>query len=243
MLDAGMSVARLNMSHGTLAHQADVIAMLRAAQKQRRASCPPLAIAMDMKGPEVRLGNLDPAGPRTVRLNEGDLMGLTVDKAWFDKGTAKLMYLDYEKAVKLVEPGQAVYLDDGQLEVRVAEVVGDTIRCLVVGGGWLGSRKMVDMPGIVVDLPTLSEKDRRDLRFAVEQDVDVVVVTGMVRPAEVVNVRKLLGERGKHMLVVAKIDGRAGLREAGGLIRVADGVMVARCGLEMEMSPGKVSVL
>lgn len=240
MLIAGMTIARLDFSHGTHEQHLATVQAVRNAYKAYAALCPlapPLAISADTKGPEIRTGNMDKRTAQTVYLAVGQPFRLTIVREHAEKGTVKMIYVDYENIVNVVTAGERIYLDDGLIALRIDSVGADTITTTVVIGGTLSNNKTVNLQtGTPADLPTISEKDRADLRFAVEHDFDVIFVSGVRTAGILADVRKQLGERGKHIALVAKVETREALRSLADIVRAADGVMFWRCGLSMEMS-------
>jgi pyruvate kinase len=232
---AGMDVARLNFSHGTHAEHAERIASLRQISNETGS---PVTLLLDLQGPKIRVGQL-PGG--AVQLARGQEVVLR--PAAGCRGAVDEIPLDYPHLAKEARPGLQVLLADGLLELETLAVEGDGVRCRVVEGGELKSRKGVNFPALKLQLPAMTEKDQQDVEFGLAQGVDWISLS-FVRSAE--DVRTLVNfirERGSALPVIAKIEKPQALEHLDEIISVSQGIMVARGDLGVEVSPERVPLL
>ena len=231
LVDAGVNVLRINFSHGELATHGDEIALARlVAEESGRV----VAVLQDLQGPKIRIGTL--AKP-TVELREGRRIRLTNQTI---SGTANAVTVSYSRLAKDVTPGDSILLDDGALELRVEAIAGDDVECVVVRGGTLRPRKGVNLPGVAIRAPALTEKDRTDLRFGLAQGVDMVALSFVRHPKDADAARRVMSQSGRNVPLLAKIERPEALDHLDGILRAFDGVMVARGDLGVELSPEKV---
>jgi pyruvate kinase len=231
LIEAGMNVARLNFSHGAREDHAAVIARVRALSAELRQ---PVAILQDLQGPKIRLGRLR-GGKATLTV--GQPFVLTTDQIEGDGSRASISWAGLPADVK---PGDPILLSDGLLRVEVLAVRGGEVECRVVDGGEVRERAGINLPGAVLGLPSLTEKDRADLAFGVEQGVDFMALSFVRRAADVTELKGLLAAAGARIPVIAKLEKPQAIEALDEILEVADGVMVARGDLGVEISPEQV---
>jgi len=223
LLRAGMSVARINFSHGDCeAHARSIVALREAAQEE---GCL-LSVMADLQGPKLRVGDLPDEG---VKLVAGKTVLLTASPSSPDQ-----LPVPHPEVLRVLREGQRVLLDDGRLELVVESVGVEGVRCRVVEGGLLTSQKGLNLPGAPLDVPAITLKDREDARFAAERGVDFVALSFVRSPDEVEELRGLLEEWGTPLPVVAKIEKAEALESFDGILEAADAIMVARGDLGVE---------
>eukprot|EP00102_Acyrthosiphon_pisum_P018362 XP_008190088.1 PREDICTED: pyruvate kinase-like isoform X3 [Acyrthosiphon pisum] len=243
-MDAGMNIARLNFSHGTHDYHLKTVENIRKAVKsysEKIGRNYPLAIALDTKGPEIRTGVLNGKdASKEIKLNKGDTLRLSTDKQYENKGSNKLVYVDYENITKILKENDRIYVDDGLILMKATKIGENYIDCIVENEGMLGSRKGINLPGVAVDLPAISEKDKADIQFAADNDLDMIFASFIRDRCAVTEIRNMLGERNKHMLIISKIENHQGIQNLQSIIKVSDGIMVARGDLGIDIPPEKV---
>ncbi|MGQ9871494.1 pyruvate kinase [Leptodesmis sp.] len=235
LLRAGMNVARLNFSHGNYADHAERIQRLRQAAEELGL---PLMLLQDLQGPKIRVGDLPAEG---MSLNQGDRLILVpvADYA----GQPHTVGIDYPYVAEEAAPGTQVLLDDGLLELRVEKMDGQAVQCIVVEGGVLKSHKGVNFPSLNLRLPSMTEKDRRDLDFGIEQGVDLISLSFVRKPEDIQTLKTLLREKGVNIPVLAKLEKPQAIANLEAIVDECDAIMVARGDLGVEMSPEKVPLI
>jgi len=235
LIAAGMDVARLNFSHGTHQEHAQSIVMLRDAATEYKK---PLAILADLQGPKIRTGAL--AGGGTVLLRAGQKFVVTVAKVLGDSTRVNTTFQTLPREVK---SGDRILLSDGLIELRVEKTTRSEVICQVVNGGVLGEHKGINLPGVKLHVPAITEKDRVDLRFALAHGADYIAAS-FVRRAEDVHLAKELVRRfKKDTPVIVKLEKPEAIDNLEQILPVSDGVMVARGDLGVEMNPEQVPVV
>jgi pyruvate kinase len=234
LLEAGMDVARLNFSHGSHSEHLATIQILRStAQKLKKT----IAILADLQGPKIRTGPLA-SGP--VQLRSGQKFTITTARILGDSTRVNTTFLPLPKEV---HRGDRILLSDGLIELRVERVRGREVNCRVANGGALGEHKGINLPGITLCVPALTPKDKADLKFALAHGVDYIAVSFVRRPEDVQLAKSLIRRAGKDTPVIAKLEKPEAIENLEEILRVSDGVMVARGDLGVEMSPERVPVV
>ena len=236
LIQNGMDVARFNFSHGDHEEQKFRMDLLKELREEEHAHT---AILLDTKGPEIRTGLLKDG--KKVTLQEGNTFVLTMEDI---VGDDTKVSLSYKGLAEDVQQGTVILIDDGLIGLKVKEIVDQDIVCEIVHGGELGERKGVNVPNVPVRLPAITEKDKEDIKFGVEQDIDFIAAS-FVRNAEcVLEIRAFLKELdAPYIPIIAKIENAEGIRNIDEIIRAADGIMVARGDMGVEIPAEEVPYL
>jgi pyruvate kinase len=236
LVQAGMSVARLNFSHGSYDDHARTIGSLRQVSQEFGV---PVSLLQDLQGPKIRVGQL-PNGD--ITLEAGTPLDLVPIEVF--NGQLNTVPIDYPFLAEEARSGARVLLDDGLLELRVEEIHAPVVRCQVVRGGLLKSRKGVNLPSLDLRLPSLTDKDRQDLEFGLAQGVDWVALSFVRRVEDIHTLRNFLVEKQANTVpVIAKIEKPQAVEQIEAIVQVCDGIMVARGDLGVELSPEKVPIV
>jgi pyruvate kinase len=234
MMRAGVNLVRINMSHGDQAtHRATIENVRLAADRARRH----IGILLDLCGPKIRVGRFD---SDAIRLKAGSSVVVTTRSV---TGTDRLIASQYKSLHRDVKKGETILLDDGKLCLRVLGVDGRDVRCRVVEGGWLSANKGMNLPDTTLSTGALTAKDRRDLAFGVEMGVDFIALSFVRSAADIRLLRRQLARLGADIPVISKIERPEGVREFDAILKVSDGVMVARGDLGIELPAEKVPLI
>lgn len=231
MIDAGMDLARLNFSHGVHAeHERNFRRIKKLAAKAGRA----IGIIADLQGPKIRVGEIEGA---TIDLRKGDNLTITTRKI---KGSAARVSTIYGRLHRDVEAGDRIMMRDGSIVVKVIEVEGREVHCRVIFGGELTSHAGMNLPGVEISAPSLTSKDREDARFAASLGVDYLALSFVRSPRDISKLKRLLKKLGSNARIIAKIEKPQAVERIDEIISIADGIMIARGDLGVEMPPEKV---
>lgn len=226
LIDAGMNVARLNFSHGTHQEHSVTIAAARQAAREQRSN---LALLLDTKGPEIRIGTFTES---RVTLIPGHHFTLATYKT---EGNERLVHINYPDILNDVKPGMNILLDDGLIVLEAVDITPSEIRCLVIIGGELSNRKGVNIPGAKVNLPAISSKDEEDIIYAIKNDLDFIAASFVRKAEDVLAIRAILEEHRSSIQIIAKIENQEGVDNIDKILSTSDGIMVARGDLGVEI--------
>ena len=229
LMNAGLNVCRINFSHGGYEENAEKIATIKRVRKNLNV---PISMALDTKGPEIRTGKLE-SGDEKVTITEGQEFTFVHDDIIGNNTKATLSYKELYKDVK---PGSTILVDDGAIEFRVKEVIGQDIFCVAQNTGRLGSRKTMNIPDAIVELPALGEKDIKDITNGVKAGFDYIFASFVRRADDVRQIRKLLDDNGgQHIGIISKIESQEGIDKFEEILAESDGIMVARGDMGVEI--------
>jgi pyruvate kinase len=235
LIEAGMDVARINLSHGTHSeHAARIAAVRQEAERAGRA----VGLLMDLQGPKIRTGPLPDGKP--VELNEGAEFTITTRQI---PGSDREVRTDYAAFPRDVHPGDRILISDGLIELRVLHTTEEDVITEVVHGGELRPNQGINLPGVNISAPVLSDKDRKDLAFGLEQGVDYVGVSFVRRAMDVIAVRQTIRQHGKDTPIIVKLEKPEAVEALDDILRLTDGVMVARGDLGVELPPEQVPIV
>ena len=225
LYEAGMNIVRINMSHSDHDSAAKIINWIKTLNRHVDY---PVPVLLDTQGPEIRTGVLE----NPMELNSGDVVTLSVRDG--DLVEQRSIHVNYTELVDVVEVGRIITVDNGLMNFRVLQKKDHQLTCEVIDGGTLGSRKHVNLPGVRVNLPAITAKDRDDIAFGMANDVDFIALSFVRSPDDVVELQQFLGSKRQSTKIVAKIEDQEGVNNIHQIVAVADGVMVARGDLGIE---------
>jgi len=235
LLRFGMDVARLNFSHGShQEHAYNIERLRRAAAREHRTVC----ILQDLQGPKIRTAQLE--GHEPVLLRTGSVVTITPENIL---GTAARISTTFPDLAREVAAGSRILLSDGLIELRVRAIRGKDVLCDVLNGGLLGEHKGINLPGIALSIPALTEKDRQDLEFGLKHDVDAVALSFVRTAADLRTVKEIIAAHHRDTPAIAKLEKPQAIDHLEEILDAADGVMVARGDLGVEVAPEKVPVI
>ncbi|CEP11327.1 hypothetical protein [Parasitella parasitica] len=236
--NAGLNVVRMNFSHGSYEYHQSVIDNTRQSAKMYPGR--PTAIALDTKGPEIRTGIMKDG--IEIPIKAGHIFTLSINDSYRETCDAKIVHVDYKNLPNVMKVNKLIYVDDGILSLQVLEILPEGVKVKALNDGRLCSRKGVNLPGTDVDLPALSEKDKKDLKFGVENKVDIIFASFIRRAQDVKDIRKVLGEEGKNIKIISKIENHQGVDNFDEILEQTDGIMVARGDLGIEIPLQRVFI-
>lgn len=234
MIKAGMNVARFNFSHGSHEEHKQRIDMVRAASKKLGV---PVALLLDTKGPEIRLGKFKNG---SIQMEAGKEFTLTARDV---EGDETISSMNYKELPQDVKAGDHILLSDGLVNLEVLSVEGEDIHTKILNSGKMSDRKRVAVPGIAINLPAVSETDAADIEFGIRMNMDWIAASFIQRGKDVVTIRKILEKHDSHMKIISKIECQAAVNNIDEIIKMSDGIMVARGDLGVEVPAEEVPTL
>ncbi|GAB6926641.1 pyruvate kinase [Paenibacillus sp. JCM 10914] len=235
LIMAGMNVARLNFSHGDFEEHGNRIKNIRQGCEELNKT---VAILLDTKGPEIRTGKLE---VEPIELVQDEYITLTTEEILGDKNRLSITYKDLPQDVQV---GSTILIDDGLIGLTVVEIQGTEIRCRIVNGGTIKSKKGVNVPGVAISLPGITEKDAGDIIFGIEQGIDFIAASFVRKASDVLEIRELLkSHNGEHIQIISKIENQQGVDNLDEILEVSDGLMVARGDLGVEIPAEEVPLV
>jgi len=234
LVDAGVDIFRLNFSHGSNDDKSRVIDIIRTVAERRKKA---LGILADLQGPKIRTGRMENGA---LPLRKGDSIAITTDEVLGRKGLISTIYQSLPTDVK---QGSRILLDDGLIEFKVHSVSGNTVHCTVIEGGILKDLKGINLPGVNVSSPSLTEKDRKDLAFCLKKGVDYIALSFVRKAEDVEELKRIISDHGLSIPVVAKIEKPEAIRNFDAILKATDAVMVARGDLGVEINAEKVPLI
>ncbi len=235
LIAAGMNVVRLNFSHGTYETHGEVIDNIRSLSKSINK---PIGILLDLQGPKIRTAKLKDGKP--VFLQKNKTIGITIKNI---PGTTELIATTYKNLPQDVNPGDSILLDDGLIKLTVLSKTEDTVQCKIINGGFLKENKGMNLPGVAVSAPSMTEKDKRDVNFGLQNNVDYFALSFIRTAEDLIQIKKMIRRQDSDTPVIAKIEKPEAVKNIHEILAVADGIMVARGDLGVEMHPEQVPTI
>ena len=234
MMLAGMNVARINFSHGTYEEQQKKTDLIKKLREELRL---PVSLLLDTKGPEIRIGIFN----EKIYLNEGDTFTLVNDDIIGDNTKVSVSYKNLYNDINI---GDTILIDDGLINLNVTSINDKDIVCKVINGGSLSNNKSVNLPNLTLNLPSLTEKDINDIKFAIDNDFDYIAASFVRKVDDVKAIKKILEENNNtHIKIISKIENREGINNFDEILKISDGIMVARGDLGVEIPMEEVPIV
>lgn len=235
LIEAGMDVARLNFAHGNHDRYRKIIEKIRYLSNRKQR---PVAILQDISGIKIRTGPLDDHHP--VSLTKGQRITITTEPIM---GSNKLISTNYSHLPLDLKAGAPLLLSDGLIELRVIEIVGSTVHCKVIIGGTLSEYQGINLPGIRLSAPPLTQKDIADIEFGIEQEIDFIALSFVQQAQDVLTLQTELDKHGAEIPIISKLENPSSIENLTDILEVSDGVMIARGDLGVEINPEKVPLM
>ncbi|KRG07808.1 uncharacterized protein Dmoj_GI26832, partial [Drosophila mojavensis] len=243
MLMKGVNIFRLNFSHESHESHTQTIEIVKKSLqriKNEFGQTVSVAFAVDTRGPQIRTGLLE--GGNEILLRSGENIRLSINRDLYDKGSKEAIYVDYPNIINVAKPEDRVFVDDGKLFLTILEVGVDGLVCEVVQGGLLGHNCNVILPEVEIDLPAVSEKDMDDLQFSVRSNIDIVFASGVRSAKNIRELRSVLGDKGKHIKIIAKVDSKIALSRVPEIMNASDGLLLSRADLGTQIPIEKLFI-
>lgn len=238
MFSAGMNVARLNFSHGTYQDHAKLIKTIRTAAKESKK---PIALLQDLQGPRIRTGETPKDG---IEVRNGDYVIVVTQKDFEEHEELGRIPIpiQYDNLYKYVKPDGHIYIQDGIIDLKVQKIIDKKIHCRVVQGGVVFSHKGLNAPGVTLEAPVITDKDKEDVKFGIEQGIDYIALSFVKDDNDINNLRSLLPKK-SQVKIIAKIERAEAIKSFDKILKVADGIMIARGDLGVELGAAEIPLI
>lgn len=234
LIKSGMNIVRLNFSHGTHEDHKELIHIIRKVASELKS---PLAILQDLQGPKLRVGKMENG---SIELKEGNAIKIITSEVL---GNERIISTTYKNLAKDLKPGDNILLDDGLIKLQVSETGEKSVTCKIIEGGILSDHKGMNLPGVAISQPSLTEKDHKDLLFGINNDVDFIAISFVRSPEDVIQVKKIIADHKKEIMVISKLEKPEAIQHLDKIMEITDGVMIARGDLGVEVPLEKVPSL